>query len=405
MQDNLQSILLGKDWFGGIQSLYNSNQLTPNSSRSIARFLIESGRRRKAKKFLAFIRKTSLYSSDYLIQDINNLLALGREKEAKSFFDSSDQSTLPASYCERLERFFASSSLISVADDFEQLARGLLLLDFEQDLASTGSGYLDGLKGRRFSDIVVVSNSAGLVFDDDERRHLKSMQAPLFVYINIGNPALRDQRASFYADSACELLIGNATFLVDDEMRLLFQPWDPDRFLGCWVLARRRMLIDWYQTLCGQVTAANPGVVFSHLRPLIALQSAYPLTVYRDARGDLKQRIPTAGCLALMLASALCSFVGKGNNPDFVRDSCRVWSAGFSMSASYIFEACAGSEWHDYVFERVLQQRLSESGWLQSIGRIDSMAPEKTAAQHLQAQNIAVPRRRSGFDQARSWET
>ena len=74
------------------------------------------------------------------------------------------------------------------------------------------------------------------------------------------------------------------------------------------------------------------------------------------------------------------------------------------MSASYIFEACAGIELHDFVFERVVQQRLMADGFMRELGHSNQMATECSAEQHLVQVGLAPPARRSTFDQAIGWE-
>ena len=57
------------------------------------------------------------------------------------------------------------------------------------------SSYLDDLA--EFSDVVLISNNITLEFSDQDKALMRAMKKPLFVYFNIGNPTLVNDRESF----------------------------------------------------------------------------------------------------------------------------------------------------------------------------------------------------------------
>lgn len=397
--------VLNKNWKKYLSLLISNGTLSIFNSLEIVDQLGRLGKRKKAVKFIQYLRVNSFYSSELCIREVIILLEEFQYVKASNILVKyKDKFNLPQGLVDRVDRYINSADLTQSAQDFVQLSRDLLWLHFGNYLNHGGYSCLGALKNHCFSDIIVISNSSSLRFSSKECEQLKAMKKPLFVYLNIGNPSLRRFRESFFSPNACELLVGNPTFLVNDECKLVFSSFDLSRFIGCFILARRKMLLTWNSSLRGQIFSSNPGVEFSIFDPLITLQSIYPLSTFNDASNHLKQRIPSVGCLVLMFAYALSTFSNSRKEQNFTHESCHFWSAGFSMSPSYIFETCAGVELHDFVFERVVQKHLLNNGLMGSLGQSNSMAGETTASQHLVDQGVSVPSRRLGFDCSLAWE-
>ena len=112
------------------------------------------------------------------------------------------------------------------------------------------------------------------------------------------------------------------------------------------------------------------------------IEALYPLSLASVNRGDSVKRIPTIGSMALALADALCNMPGSS-----VR---HVWAAGFSLSPSYIFEACYGINLHDFPFEKLALEGRIANGSVRMIGSTDTDLPELGARQHLSRAELAV---------------
>ena len=186
-------------------------------------------------------------------------------------------------------------------------------------------------------------------------------ERPLFVYFNIGNPALCQVREEFYPASAAELLIGSYQHVVDESHHLIFQPLMGHRFLGCWMRIERQWHADWRNVWRDAFDHANPGFRHRELKETLLIESLYPLSLASVRPGDSVKRIPTIGAIALALADALREQPGS-----LLRS---VWAAGFSLSPSYIFEACFGIYLHDFPFEALALESRIANGTVQSLAR------------------------------------
>ena len=97
------------------------------------------------------------------------------------------------------------------------------------------------------------------------------------------------------------------------------------------------------------------------------IESLYPLSLASVRPGDSVKRIPTIGAIELALADALrehpCSLLRS------------VWAAGFSLSPSYIFEACFGINLHDFPFEALALESRIANGTVQSLARQTLLGP------------------------------
>ena len=67
-----------------------------------------------------------------------------------------------------------------------------------------------------------------------------------------------------------------------------------------------------------------------------------------------------------------------------------IWAAGFSLSPSYIFEACFGINLHDFPYEKLVLESRIASGSVRVIGSTDPDLPESGARQHLFRAGLAV---------------
>ena len=122
---------------------------------------------------------------------------------------------------------------------------------------------------------------------------------------------------------------------------------------------------------------ANPHVQCQELKEVsLSMESLYPLSLASaDCEPPLK-RVPTIGAIALALADGLRAVSGSSVS--------RVWAAGLSMSASYIFEACFGISLHDFPFEKlVFKNRGCPAVWFDPLAQSTKSSPELGARQHM----------------------
>ena len=282
---------------------------------------------------------------DYLSSAPNYLLMLDRYFERRSIFQGLEVSLQELKYRLRHEFVHGGSHT-----------------SFLSDLSS-------------FTDIVLVSNSPSLSFSTEEKRCMLSMENPLFVYFNIGNPALCRSREDFYSANASELVMGSYQHVVDKDHRLIFQPLIGHRFLGCWTRIECQHHADWRNVWKDAFDRANPGVICCELRESSLIEALYPLSLASAHPGVSLKRIPTIGAIALALADVLRDLPGSSVST--------VWAAGFSMSPSYIFEACFGINLHDFPFEKLALEARIATGAVRVIGSTDSALPEPGARTHL----------------------
>ena len=112
------------------------------------------------------------------------------------------------------------------------------------------------------------------------------------------------------------------------------------------------------------------------------MEELYPLSLASANRGDVVKRIPTIGSMALALSDALRTMPGSSVK--------HIWAAGFSLSPSYIFEACYGLNLHDFPFEKLALEARIANRSVQVIGSTDVDQPEVGARQHLSRAELAV---------------
>ena len=358
---------------GGWQKFYDIYAGTGlDGLRSLSDRYFEKGKRRKLISLSRFLGSKDIFDPLIVKREIISLLVIGKEGLARKRLESLKQENV-FSAAQRfvLERYLDRASLSAEAEHFIAELRGRLVDHLE--LSSRLSGYLAGLAS--FSDIIVVSNSAGLSFSQAEKQCLLAMERPLFVYLNIGNPLLCVARGDFYCPSAAEVVIGSYQHVVGFDHGLIFRPMEGHQFLGCLMRVEKKWYDEWRGAWKNAFAHANPHVQCQELKEVSLVESLYPLSLASaDCELPLK-RVPTIGAIALALADGLRAVSGSSVS--------RVWAAGLSMSASYIFEACFGISLHDFPFEKlVLESRLS-SGLVRSIGSVDQASPELGARQHM----------------------
>ena len=337
------------------------------------------GKRRKVISISKFIASKGIFDPLLIRNEINCLLILGKEVKARKLFENlRDSKLLDKNYLLMLERYFNRHQIFSTLEESLHELRDRLLCEISEGCNS--SAILSSLSS--YTDIVLVSNSLELSFSDHEKKYMLAMEKPLFVYFNIGNPVLCKSRQDFYSDQAAELVMGSYQHVVAQDHQLIFRPSMSHRFLGCWMRIERKWHSEWRNDWRAAFRKANPGVISQELKESLLIEALYPLSLASVDRGDSVKRIPTIGSMALALADAL------RNTPD---SSVRhVWAAGFSLSPSYIFEACYGINLHDFPFEKLALEGRISNGSVRMIGSTDARRPELGARQHLSRAELVV---------------
>lgn len=122
----------------------------------------------------------------------------------------------------------------------------------------------------------------------------------------------------------------------------------------------------------------NRGIHFHELDELLLIDALYPLSVFVDGSGSMQKRIPTIGWIALTLFDAI-----RGSlNPSML-----IWSAGFSLSTSYIFGA-SGVGLHDFAFEKEALDFRFMQGSLNRLGQLSRTERELSTRDHLDAAGL-----------------
>ena len=323
------------------------------------------GKRRKVISISKFIASKGIFDPILIRRQINCLLVLEKEVKARKLLSASNNAQLlDANYRHMVERYLDRYHIFFGLEKSLQELRHRLLYDISE--GCNRSPFLADLSS--YTDIVLVSNSLDLTFSAHEKKCLLAMERPLFVYFNIGNPVLCKFRQDFYSDQAAELVMGSYQHVVAQDHQLIFRPLMSHRFLGCWMRIERKWHSEWRNDWRAAFGKANPGVICQELKESLLIEALYPLSLASVDHGDSVKRIPTIGSMALALADAL------RNTPDSsVR---QVWAAGFSLSPSYIFEACYGINLHDFPFEKLALEARIANGSVRIIGSTDARRPE-----------------------------
>ena len=322
-----------------------------------------------------WLRKQSVASAQTLQWELISLLELGREQKAATIYRRwADRLCLAPAFRSLFERFLAREDWIASVEPTLTMSRQILGADLERRRYQ--SDYLDELSG--FTNVVLISNSSTLRFSEHDKDVLRAMEKPLFVYFNIGNPSLLAERESFYGPEASELLIGGHHHVVDADSRLLFSPSEKHRFVGCLVRVNVRFMELWHGKLRSLAHDNNGGIHFHELDELLLIDALYPLSVFEDGSGSVQKRIPTIGWIALTLFGAI---------RDSLNPSMLIWSAGFSLSTSYVFGA-SGVGLHDFAFEKEALDFRFRQGSLNCLGQLSRTQRELSTRDHLDAAGV-----------------
>lgn len=337
------------------------------------------GKRRKVVSISRFAASRGIVDSTLIFREINSLLVLGKEEKAKKLFSVLPESgLLDTDYLSMLERYLKRHEIFGNLEQSLHELRCRLLHEIGESCIN--ASFFSDLSS--YTDIVLVSNSLGLCFSDDEKKYLREMERPLFIYFNIGNPVLCESRQDFYSAQAAELVMGSYQHVVTQSHQLIFRPLSGHHFLGCLMRVERQWHSAWRNKWQSVFSKVNPGVVCKELKESLLIEELYPLSLVSANRGELVKRIPTIGSMALALADALHNMPGSSVK--------QVWAAGFSLSPSYIFEACSGINLHDFPFEKVALEARIASGSVRVIGSTDADRPELGARQHLSEAGLVI---------------
>ena len=330
------------------------------------------GKRRRLVSLARFAISEKIYAPTLVKHGINSLLVLGQEEKAKILlYRCRDCLISVPGYISMLDRYFERRSIFNGLEDSLQE----LKLRLRHEIVHGASNISFFAELPSFTDIILVSNSPWLSFSGEDKRCMLAMKRPLFVYFNIGNPTLCQSREDFYSVDASELLMGSYQHVVDKDHRLIFQPLMGHRFLGCWMRIEHQWHAAWRNVWKRSFDHANPDVMCHELKESLLIEALYPLSFASANPGDLVKRVPTIGSIGLALADVLS---------DLTDSSVRhVWAAGFSLSPSYIFEACFGINLHDFPFEKLALESRIASGTVRIIGSTDHDRPEPGARAHL----------------------
>ncbi len=358
------------DLVGQFSALLDQTPTDPSALHRVIADLTRQGSRREAIRCARRLRRRNLDTAESIKAELVNWLSLGQEARARTLFSRyQDDPRLAASFRWMFERYLDRASLKhSVAQTIHATRQALVAAVQQNRQRST---YLEELSG--FSDYVLVSNSNRLQFSDADKAVLKGLKKPLFIYQNIGNPLILPIRGSLYNSQAKEVVIGGFKNLYTATGELFFKPWAPTQFLGALTRVNPKFLATWQDHLSEPIRDINRPHAVHELDENLLIDAFYPLTLFNTG-GVNQRRLCTNGWISLCLFDA----IARASNP-----SARLWSAGFSMSASYVFESCDALYFHDYPFEKTgLELRIAD-GSLTSIGSTESVIPEASTAAHL----------------------
>ena len=321
--------------------------------------------RKDIVKVLSDCRTNGIWDSVLVQSELVSLLELGKFQRAKNVFDRcKEKCNLPQSFEASFQRYSqyqvlspkAKDIVVSTVDHIRDLV-------VAKNLFATCLGRLQSC-----SDFVILSNSSSLSFSNREKKLLRSMKCPLFIYLNIGNPLLIRKRHEFYGSSFKELVVGGFQHVFDADGRMIFQPMTQSSFLGCLLRVNKRFRSRWLSEFSPLIRKQNENLDFE----LIACQDQI-LDMYKMPLSSFsRELIPTIGWISLALFEAFSTILHHAP---------RLWVGGFDLSPSYVFETCNLNWRHDFALEKAaLNYRLS-NGLVRSIGSISSS--EVKAPSHL----------------------
>ena len=346
---------------------------SPSDTTSLDRVIADftrQGFRRKAIRCARLLRRRKLETVDSIKAELINLLSLGKNIRARTLLNHyGDDPRLATSFKWMMDRYINRASLEQEVSQTIDATRQALIAAISRN--KQRSSYLQRLSD--FSDYIIVSNSNRLRFNQSEKEIFKRMEKPLFIYQNIGNPSILPIRNTIYNHQAREVVIGGFKNLYTSTGELFFQPWITSQFLGALTRVNPSFLATWTNSLSAPIRRINQPYAINELNENLLIDALYPLTLF-STNGVNQRRLCTIGWISLCLFDAIAHAS---------RRNARLWSAGFNMSASYVFESCDSLYFHDYPFEKMGLEHRIANGDLTNIGSIDSSSPEASTTDHL----------------------
>ena len=310
-------------------------------------------------------RKKGVWDPVLVQAELVGLLELGKFQRAKNVYHRcKGRCNLPQPFLIAFQRYSQYQILAPKAKDIA-ISTVDNIKNFILENQSF-SAYLQQL--RSCSDFIILSNSSSLSFSEGEKKMLRSMSCPLFIYLNIGNPLLIRKRYEFYGPSFKELVVGGFQHVFDADGRMIFKPMDQSSFLGCLLRVNQRFRSRWLTEFDPLIRKQNNGLDFD----LIACQDQILDLYTMPLPSFSRELIPTIGWISLAMFEAFSAILP---------DSPRLWVGGFDLSPSYIFEACNLNWRHDFALEKAALDFRIGSGLVHSIGSIESR--EVKAPLHL----------------------
>jgi tetratricopeptide (TPR) repeat protein len=330
-----------------------------------------SGDRNKSLEYAKLLIEHHSSNWNGYARALPSLIILDRENEAaallskaKSLYNNKDQPELLS----KLDRYLNSGLLKQEAERCIYDTRERL-----HSLFSKAPSCLPALEILNHSDYILLANNSTLEFDEADCNLIRKMPSPLFVYSNIGNPTFCNSRDLFWHEGCSELLYGRTQHVASTEGRLVFRPFDPNRFLGCFFIKEGNP--DWLSRF-SSINSPLQAFVADEINKTI--RDCYPESYFVERSSRAKRlRAPSMGWYAVSLFEALSTFAStpRGIELGSTGSQPRVWTAGFTLSPSYIFEVVA-SELHDHTFEKAALNYRSENGLTRSIGYTNCLAKE-----------------------------
>ena len=330
------------------------------------------GNREKCIEIAKSIAELNPSDWSWFSKIIINLVILNRNREARELLAEASKMfevESKSSLFHKLDRFLECEDLKSQVKNTIMLTRNRLHELFEH---SPSDLPLPDLLNH--SDYILIANNSSLEFCEATCEAIKAMKNPLFVYLNIGNPKFCATRYKFFHSNCTEFLYGRSQHIASVNGELFFKPYDLQRFIGCFLL-QEDVIPPWLETF-SDINGCSNMFVASAINKLI--QSCYPETYFIREEGSRRRRVPSMGWFAVTLFEALATFRSSqipSNNQADCLDNINVWTAGFTLSPSYIFETDSG-DLHDHVFERAALDFRSANNLTKCLGKTDGNAKE-----------------------------
>jgi predicted Zn-dependent protease len=339
----------------------------------------DSGDRSKSLEYAQLLIQHHPSSWKGYAKAIINLIILDRAEEArelilraKTLYNGKELPQLLS----KLDRYLKEDELALEAERYISRLRGSL-----HNLFSKTPSCLPSFDILNHSDYILVANNSALTFNEVDCQLVKEMVSPLFIYANFGNPSFCDFRHLFWHDGCSELLYGRSQHVATTDGRLIFKPFDPNKFLGCFFI--REGVQHWLNSFSSLNNSYNAFLV-DDIKNVI--RSGYPESSFYDLfRKVVRQRAPTMGWYMISLFDALSVFAVSSQGIELGSKAInkpRVWTAGFTLSPSYIFEAASG-ELHDHIFEHAAIEYRCKRKMTRLIGSENSLAKQLIGKRQL----------------------